>query len=103
MLNFIALGIYFIFGTKFSWNEGIDTCFNVKCVLLGRNFDYFGGYLVVTASYLMVTARYLVVTSGYCLLMVVTVRYQSLLLVPTFIMNAYFLRFYLFELPEKLF
>ena len=49
MLNFIALGIYFIFGTKFSWNEGIDTCFNVEYVLLGRNFDYFGGYLVVAA------------------------------------------------------
>ena len=103
MLNFIALGIYFIFGTKFFWNVGIDTCINVEYVLLGRNFDYFGGYLVVTASYLMVTARYLVVTSGYCLLMVVTVRYQSLLLVPTFSMNAYFLRFYLVELPEKLF
>ena len=29
-----ALGIYFIFGTKFFWNEGIDTGFNVKCVLL---------------------------------------------------------------------
>ena len=24
--NFIALGIYFIFGTKFSWNEGIEKC-----------------------------------------------------------------------------
>ena len=30
--------------TKFSWNEGIDTCFNVECVLLGRNFDFLGGY-----------------------------------------------------------
>ena len=47
--NFTELGIYFIFGTKFSWNEDIDICFNVKCVLLGRNFDFFGGYLVVTA------------------------------------------------------
>ena len=74
--NFIALGIYFIFGTKFSWNEGIDTCFNVKCVLLGRNFDFRGGYLV--------TARYLVVTAGY---LVVTARYWWLLLVPTFSMN----------------
>ena len=37
--NFIALEIYFIFGTTFSWNEGIDTCFNVECVLLGRNFE----------------------------------------------------------------
>ena len=32
--NFIALGIYFIFGTKFSWNEGIGACFNVRCVFL---------------------------------------------------------------------
>ena len=57
--NFIALRMYFIFGTRFSWNEGIDTCFNVEFVLLGRNFDFLGGYLVVTA-------RYLVVTAGYC-------------------------------------
>ena len=55
--NFIALGIYFLFGTTFSWNEGNDTCFIVKCVLLGRNFDFLGGY-------------------------------YSLLLVPTFSMNA---------------
>ena len=40
--NFIALGIYFLFRTKFSWNEGIDTCFNV---------DFLGGYLVVIARY----------------------------------------------------
>ena len=72
MLNFIALGIYFIFRTKFSWNEGIDTCFNVECVLLVRNFDYFGGYLVVTVRYLVVTARY-----------------WWLLLVATFSVNVY--------------
>ena len=47
--NFTALGIYFLFETNFSWNEGIDTCFNVKYVLLGRNFHLLGGYLVVTA------------------------------------------------------
>ena len=47
---FIALTIYFIFGTKFAWNEGIDTCFNVECVLLGRNFDF----LVVTWWVLLV-------------------------------------------------
>ena len=82
VLNFIALGIYFIFGTKFFWNVGIDTCFNVEYVLLGRNFDYFGGYLVVTA-------RYLEVTGAYCFLLVVTARYQSLLLVPTFSMNNF--------------
>ena len=45
----------FIFGTKFSWNEGIDTYFNAKCVLLGRNFDFLGGYLVVTWWLLLVT------------------------------------------------
>ena len=86
--NFIALGIYFIFGTKFSWNEGIDTCFNVECVLLGRNFDYFGGYLVVTARYLVVTARYwwlLLVTACYCSLpflvwtVFYTIQYKDLL------------------------
>ena len=49
-------------------------------VLLGRNFDFLGGYVVVTA-------RYLVVTGVYCSLLVVTACYQSLLLVPTFSMN----------------
>ena len=71
--NFIVLRIYFIFGTKFSWNEGIDTCFNVECVLLGRNFGFFGGYFVVNARCLVVTARY-----------------RSLLLVPTFSMNEFY-------------
>ena len=55
MPNFIAIGIYFLFGTKFSWNEETDICFNVKCVLLGRNFDFLGGYLVATARYLNAT------------------------------------------------
>ena len=55
MPNFIALGMYFLFGTNVSWNEGIDTCFNVECVLLGRNFDFLSGYLVVTACYLVFT------------------------------------------------
>ena len=68
VLNFIALRIYSLFGTKFSWNEETDTCVNVVCVLPGRNFDFLGGYM-------MVTARYLTVTTGY----------RSLLLVPTFI------------------
>ena len=58
VLNFTALGICFVFGTKFSWNEGIGTCLDVECMLLGRNFDYFVGYLVVTAPYLVFTARY---------------------------------------------
>ena len=59
----MTLGIYFIFGTKFSWNEGIDTCFNVECVLLDRNFEFLGGLL-------MVTSRYVVVTAGYSSLLV---------------------------------
>ena len=79
--NFIALGIYFLFRTKFSWNEGIDTCFNVECVLLGRNLNFLGGYLVVTA-------RYVVDTTGYCSLLLVIARYWWLLLVSTFSMNA---------------
>ena len=58
MPNYIVLGIYFIFVTKFSWNEGIDTCFNMQYVLFSRNV--LGGYLVIAA-------RYLVVTGGYCL------------------------------------
>ena len=86
--NFIALGTYFIFETNFSWNEGIDTCFNVECVLLGRNFDFLPGYLVVTACYQVVTARYLVVTDSYCSFLVVTARYRSLLFVSTFSKNA---------------
>ena len=36
----------------------IDTCFNVAYVLLGRNFDFLGGYLVDTARYLVITALY---------------------------------------------
>ena len=60
------MGIYFIFVTKLSLNKGIDTCFNVECMLLGRNFDFLGGYLVFTGRYLVVTALYLVVTARYC-------------------------------------
>ena len=74
----IALGIYFLFGTKFSWNEGTDTCFNVEKVLLGRNFIF-----------LIVTARYLVITTGYCSLLVVTARHRPLPLIPTFRMNEW--------------
>ena len=68
--NFIALGIYFLFGTTFSWNEGVDIYFNVEYVLLGRNFDFLGDYLLVTARYLVVTARYwclMLVSACYCL------------------------------------
>ena len=79
--NFITLGIYFIFGTKLSWNEGIDACFNVECMLLGRNFDFLGGYLVVTARCLVVTLRYCSLLGGYWWLLFVTGGYCSLPLV----------------------
>ena len=55
MPNFIAIGIYFLFGTKFFWSEETDTGFNVECVLRGRNFDFLSGYLVAVARYLGVT------------------------------------------------
>ena len=55
MPNVIAIGIYFLFGTTFSWNEETDACFNVECMLLGRHYDFIGAYLVATARYLSVT------------------------------------------------
>ena len=64
--------MYFIFGTKFSRNERIDTCFNVEFVLLGRNFDFPGGYLVFTARYLVVTVGYCSLLGGYWRLLLVT-------------------------------
>ena len=87
--HFIALGIYFFYGNKFSWNEGIDTCFNVEYVLLDHNFHFLGGYLVVTACYLVVTTGYCPLPGGYCSLLVVTACYRSLLLVSTFSMNTF--------------
>ena len=70
--KFHSIRDIFQFGIKFSWNEEIDTCFNVECVLLDRNFDFCDGSLVVTSRYLVVTACYLVVTGGYCSLPLVT-------------------------------
>ena len=75
--NFIALGIYLVFGTKFSWNEGIDTCFNVECMLLGHNFDFLGGYYLLSSGYCLLLG-------GYWWLLLLGL----LLLVPTFSMNA---------------
>ena len=49
------MGIHFLFGSKFSWNEEIDACFNVECVLLGLNYDFLSGYLVATARYLSIS------------------------------------------------
>ena len=68
------MGNIFHFWDQILWNERNDTCFNVECVLLDRNFDFFGGYLVFTARCLVVTARYLVVTSPYWWLLLVTAR-----------------------------
>ena len=83
---------YILFlGFKFSWKEGIDTCFNVECalLLLGCNFDFcgiiYGGY---TAHYLVFTADYCLLLSGYWWLLLVTGEYYLLLLVPTFSMNG---------------
>ena len=45
-------------------------------------------FLLVAARYLMVTACYCSLLGGYCSLPVVTARYRSLLLVPTFSMNV---------------
>ena len=73
--NFIELGLYFIFGTKFFWNEGIDTCFDVECVLFGRNCDLLSGYLVVTTGCCLLLDGYwwlLLVIGGYCSLPLVT-------------------------------
>ena len=84
--SFMALGISFIFGTKFPWNA----CFNVECVLSGCNFDFLGGRLVVTTCYLLVNARYYSLSGDFCLLLVVTAYYRSLLLIPTFSMNGLF-------------
>ena len=56
--NFKALGIYFIFGTKLSWNERNDTYFNVQCVLLGLNFDFFGGYYWLPSGYCSLLGGY---------------------------------------------
>ena len=65
MSNFIVLGKNFLFGTKFSWNEGNDIFFNVEYVLLGHNFDFLGGYFMVTVRYLVVTTGYSTLSGGY--------------------------------------
>ena len=46
-------------------------------------------FLVVTGRYLVITAGDCSLPGGYCSLMVVTARYRSLLLVPTFSMNKF--------------
>ena len=66
--NFIALEIFFIFGTKFPWNEKIYTCFSVECVSFGRNLDFLGGYCLLSSGYwwlLFVTWWLLLVTARF--------------------------------------
>ena len=60
-------------------------------MLIGHNFEFFGGYLVVIACYLVVTVRYCSLPGGYCSLLVVTALYHSFLLDSTFSMNGLFL------------
>ena len=38
----------------------------MECVLLGRNFDFVGGYFVAAAHYIMVTIGYCSLPGGYC-------------------------------------
>ena len=73
--EFHRIGNIFHLWDQFSWN----VCFNIEYVLLGRNFAFLGGYLVVTAVYLVVLLR----TAPY---LSVTDRYRSFLLVTTFSM-----------------
>ena len=61
-------------------NEEINTWFNIECLLLIRNFDFLGGYLVVTAGYCSLPG-------GYWSLLVVTASYRSLLFILTFSLN----------------
>ena len=49
----------------------------VECVLLGSDFDFRGGYLVLTACYLVVTAGYCLLPGGYWWSLLVTARYCS--------------------------
>ena len=79
--NFIALGIYIFLDQIFlEWRDWYilvlmsNMCYLVIILVL------FGGYAVITAYSLVVTAR-------CCLLLLVTARYRSLLLVAIFKMN----------------
>ena len=52
----------FPFWDQISWNEETNTCFNVECVLLDRNYDFLGGYCWLPYGYYWL----LLVTGGYC-------------------------------------
>ena len=68
-------------GPNFPGMRGTDSCFNVECVLLGHNFNFLGGYLVVVARCLLVTACYCLLLGVYLWLLLLTDGYCSLLLV----------------------
>ena len=85
-----------LLGSDFLGMRGL-ICFNVKYVLLGRNCDFLGGYLVVTTHYLMVTTCYCSLSCDYCSLLVLPARYRLLLLVPTFTIRNKNLRWFSIE------
>ena len=72
-----SFGSVLLLGTKFCWNEEVDTSFNVKCVLRHHNFDFLGVYLVVTALHLVVTSGYCSLPGCNYSLLMVTARYCS--------------------------
>ena len=55
--NFIPLEIYFIFGTKFFWNEGSILALMLNICYLVIIVTFLMVTLVVTARYLVVTGR----------------------------------------------
>ena len=84
MPNFIALGIYFIFGPNLPGMRGLilvlmwNVCYLAVILIL---LVVAWWLLLITKWLLLVTAHYLVVTGGYC----------SLLFVPNFSMTSFFL------------
>ena len=74
MPNFIKIEENFSFGTKFSWNEEIDICFNVECLLLGHNFDFLCVYCSLPSGYCSLLGGYCSLLGGYWWLLLVTSR-----------------------------
>ena len=74
--KFHSIKSIFHFWDQIFLEWGIEACFNAKCMLIGHNFEFFGGYLVVTACYLVVTVRYCSLPGGYCSLPLVSARFH---------------------------